>query len=231
MGLLFQEREMKTTFSAYPELLCLDATYKLLELGLPVYLMLSEDANGQSEVIAVCILVQEDADSVTWIVDAFKNNEDWHKIRIIMADKNIGEREVSKQCIPNASVLICLFHTLRTFRREVSCEKMGISSSQRSTCLEFLQKLCYAYSETEYDELYSQLQTSAPKAVVDYFNESWHPIRSKWVLGMKSSCGNVLNFTNIRLECIDGKLKQVVSRRSSLEEFVEKFFIILICRR
>ena len=49
---------MKTTFSAYPELLCLDATYKLLELGLPVYLML----NGQSEVIAVCLLVQEDAD-------------------------------------------------------------------------------------------------------------------------------------------------------------------------
>ena len=49
MGLLFQDREMKTTFSAYPEFLCLDATYKLLELG---HLMLSEDANGQSEVIA-----------------------------------------------------------------------------------------------------------------------------------------------------------------------------------
>ena len=144
----------------------MDATYKLLELGLPVYLMLSEDANGQSEVIAVCLLVQEDADSVTWMVNAFKkNNEDWHKIRIIMADKDIGEREVLKQCIPNASVLICLFHTLRTFRREVSCEKMGISSGQRrevscekmgissgqkSTCLEFLQKLCYVYSETEY---------------------------------------------------------------------------------
>ena len=129
----------------------MDATYKLLELGLPVYLMLSEDANGQSEVIAVCLLVQEDADSVTWMVNAFKkNNEDWHKIRIIMADKDKGEREVLKQCIPNASVLICLFHTLRTFRREVSCEKKENSSGQKSTCLEFLQKLCYVYSETGY---------------------------------------------------------------------------------
>ena len=61
---------------------------------------------------------------------------------------------------------------------------MGISPGQRSTLLEFLQKLCYAYSETEYDEQYSQLQTSAPKAVVE------------WVLGIKSSCGNFLNFTN-----------------------------------
>ena len=155
MGLLLQEREMKTAFSAYPELLCLNATYKLLELGLPVYLMLSEDANGQSEVFTVCLLAEEDAESVTWMVDAFKkNNEDGHKIRIIMADTDIEEREVLKQCIPNASVLICLFHTLQTFRREVSCEKMRISSSQRNTCLQFLQKLCYAYSETEYDELY-----------------------------------------------------------------------------
>ena len=30
-------------FFIYPELICLDATYKLLELGLPVYLMLRED--------------------------------------------------------------------------------------------------------------------------------------------------------------------------------------------
>ena len=99
MGLLFQDREMKTTFSAYPEFLCLDATYKLLELG---HLMLSEDANGQSEVIAVCLLVQKDADSVTWMVDAFKNNEDWHKICIIMADKDIGEggiEVVHRKCI------------------------------------------------------------------------------------------------------------------------------------
>ena len=45
---------MKEAFAAYPELICLDATYKLLELGLPVYLMLCEDSNGQSEIICVC---------------------------------------------------------------------------------------------------------------------------------------------------------------------------------
>ena len=38
-----------------PELLCLDATYKLLDLRLPIYLMLVEDSNGQSEIVAVCI--------------------------------------------------------------------------------------------------------------------------------------------------------------------------------
>ena len=45
---------------------------------------------------------------------------------VIMADKDISERDVLKRCFPNASVLICLFHTLRSFRREVTCDKMGI---------------------------------------------------------------------------------------------------------
>ena len=39
-GLFFQDQQMIDTFRAYPELLCLDSTYKLLELGLPTYIML-----------------------------------------------------------------------------------------------------------------------------------------------------------------------------------------------
>ncbi len=48
---------MKEAFSAYPEFFCLDATYKLLDLRLPVYLMLFEDSNGQSEIVAVCLKI------------------------------------------------------------------------------------------------------------------------------------------------------------------------------
>ena len=70
-------------------------------------------------------------------------------------------------------------------------------------CLEHLQKMCYAHSESDYDDLYSQLQSCTPKEVVSYFNENWHPIRKEWVIGMKSSCGYFLNFTNNRIECIN----------------------------
>lgn len=114
-SIFFPDQRMKDAFKAYPELLCLDATYKLLELGLPVYLMLCEDSNGQSEVVAVCLLVTEDGDSMTWMMEAFKkHNVDWEGVRVVMADKDIGERDVIKQQLPNAAVLICLFHTLRS---------------------------------------------------------------------------------------------------------------------
>ena len=99
----------------------MDATYKLLELGLPAYLTLCEYCTGQSEITGVCLLVCEDANTMQWMLDMFKKyNADWKKIRVVMADKDIGERDVIKLSLPNTSVLICLFHTLRTFRREIS---------------------------------------------------------------------------------------------------------------
>jgi len=223
---------MKEAFQAYPELIFLDATYKLLELGLPVYIMLCEDSNGQSEIIAVCFLVKEDADSMKWMVDAFKkHNVECKNTRVVMADKDISERDVIKQCLPSVAVLICLFHTLRSFRREVTCEKMGITSGQRTLCLELMQKLVHASSVAEYDSLYTQFRSDAPKEVVSYFDTNWHPIRSEWALGMKFVGGSFLNSTNNRLESINGKLKQVISKHSSLEEFVKHFFIILTALR
>ena len=231
-GIFFQDQQMRECFKAYPELLCIDATYKLLELGLPVYLFLVEDSNGQSEIVAVCLLVAEDHDSMCWMFESFKKlNPEWSQVRVVMADKDIGERDVIKEQLPNARVLICLFHTLRSLKREISCEKMGITSGQRLHCLELLQKMAYAVSEAEYQKIYSDFERSAPRVVKSYFNENWRDIRDEWILGLKCSSGNFLNSTNNRLESINGKLKQVVNRHSSLEDFLEKFFIILTTLR
>ena len=231
-GIFFQDEPMQLAFKAYPELLCVDVTYKLLKLGLPLYIMVCEDSNGQSEVVAACLLVTEDADSIAWMFNSFKNrNDSWNKIRVVMADKDIGERDVIKHCLPDAAVLICLFHTLRSLRREITCDKMGITSGQRTVCLEVVQKMAYAHSEPEYLNLYAEFRRSCPKEVISYFNENWHPIKNEWVLGMKSCTGNFLNFTNNRLENINGKLKQVINRYSSLEQFIEKFFVILTALR
>ena len=120
---------------------------------------------------------------------------------------------------------------LRSFRREISCEKMGITSGQRQLSLELLQKLAYAYSEDQYKNLYEELQVCTPKVVFKYFEENWHPIKQEWVLHYKAMSGSFLNSTNNRLESINCKLKQVINRHSSLEDFISHFFIILSALR
>ena len=43
----------------FPEILLVDATYKLLDLRIPVYLLLAVDGKGLSEIVALFILTEE----------------------------------------------------------------------------------------------------------------------------------------------------------------------------
>jgi len=70
--------------------------------------------------------------------------------RVFMTDKDLSERSVIRNIFPDATLLLSLFHPLRIFRREVTCEKMGITSGQRQLCLELLQRMAYAKSSDAY---------------------------------------------------------------------------------
>ena len=221
-AIAFQTEEMRSTFSAYPEVLLIDATYKLNDLRMPLYVLQSVDGNGESEIICFWLVACEDLATISFLMEKFKErNSNWSKVQVIMADKDMTERNVMAEKLPNASILICLFHTLRSFRREISIEKMGISVGDRNLSLELLQKITNAKSEVEYFYLYEDFTDSVPRCVVDYFNKNWHDIRSQWVEGLKNKTANFLNNTNNSLESINKKLKSVISRYSVVTLFFQ----------
>ena len=104
---------------------------------------------------------------------------------------------------------------------------MVISVGQRTHALEMFQKMAYSKSIEEYDGYYTDLKSSSPRSVVSYYDSNWHPIREQWVMCMKNSSGNFLNNTNNRLESINQKIKSVLTKHGSLEEFT-KYFISLL---
>ena len=61
------------------------------------------------------------------MVDAFKkHNSKWESVRVIMADKDMTEREVFAAAFPNSELFICLYHTFCSFQREITVDKLGI---------------------------------------------------------------------------------------------------------
>ena len=86
-----------------------------------------------------------------------KYNPNWKATRLFMTDKDMNEREVL-----SAELLICLFHTFRSFRREMVIEKMGITPGQRTMCLELLQQMAYSMSEKNYEDLYDVIAYTLP---------------------------------------------------------------------
>ena len=227
-GVVFQDENMRDYMKCFPEVLFVDATYKLLEIRLPVYLTLCEDSMGNSEVVSVGMLATEDEESLTWMFQTLKDrNPDMYRVRVIVTDKDMKERHALHACFPDARLLLCLFHTLKAFRREVTCEKMGISAGQRTISFELLQRLAYSRSEAAYSTVYEQLSKDAPHTVISYYNDNWHSIRNEWVAAIALQAGNFMNTTNNRIESINAKLKSVIDKFSSLENFLDKLCIIL----
>lgn len=157
-GLFFQTNPMKNTFEAFPEFLALDGTYKLVDINVTVFLFLVEDSSCESEIVAVAVLTNEDKISVEWMIETFKKkNPASISTACIMTDKDMNERCVLRQYFPNANLLLCIFHTKRTFNREISCKKLGITESERENCLEVLDNMVNARSEASFEEQFQTL--------------------------------------------------------------------------
>lgn len=177
-GILFQDSIMKSSFSSYPELLMIDATYKLNELRMPLYLMIVLDSNGQSEIVASFLTSVETEVAILKMVKSFKlHNANWSATKAIVTDKDFTERNVFKKEFPSASLVICLFHALQSLRREITCDKLGLLPGERDHALELMSLLAYSSSEQEYEENYKQLKLSGLRSVIEYYDMNWHPIR------------------------------------------------------
>jgi len=88
-GLFVQDNQMKTVYNDFPEVIMVDATYNLLDLRMPVYLMLAVDANGMSKITAVFLVVSETAAVLGSAVEAFvHSNPNCGKTKVIMTDKD-----------------------------------------------------------------------------------------------------------------------------------------------
>lgn len=227
-GLFFQDAKMKYNFNCFPEIIFFDATYKLNELRMPLYLMLVIDSNGQSEIVSVFLTSIETKEAITNMIKVFKSvNPSWCKVGVVVTDKDFTERAVFEEQFPGVRLQICLFHALRSFRREVTADKLGIRPGERDYSLEIITNLAYSRSEEEYEKHYAALLETAPKSVVNYYNANWHAIKHEWVECFKSTCVNFGERTNNRLESINSKVKSVCSKFASLSRFFDEFFSVL----
>ena len=81
-------------FSAYPPIILIDATYKLNDLRLPLYVTMVVDGNGKREIVGLMLVADEQQDTIKQMMSYFKqHNPTWNSINCIMEDKDMTERK------------------------------------------------------------------------------------------------------------------------------------------
>lgn len=231
-SIFYQDGPMRKFFSLYPEVLLVDATYKLTNVRMLVYVLLGIGPNGESEIVAVFLTAHEDALTLQTVMAQFKmKNAAWNQVRTILTDKDMAEREAIRQMFPQASLLLCLFHVLRAMGHEVTTLKMHISEQQRGASLALLQRLAYANSENEYSELRNSLHATAAQSIVNYYEANWHHCRREWVLCWQRQNITFGERTTNRLESVNRRLKAAIKTGSSLPDFFRDLVATVACMR
>ena len=207
-----------------------DATYKLLDLHMPVYIMLAIDGDGEgsSEIVAIFVVSEETNLVISSAVESFKkHNPACSKTVTVFSDKDFNERQAFTKCFPHAKLLLCLFHTLRSFKREVTTTKMGITTDERIRCLEIITQIVYSKSPAEYDHNVKKLKDTRLQSVIQYYEQNWEPIKEQFVACYKNSIVTFGETTTNRLESMNAKFKSVCSRHGSLHQFFSEMFVVL----
>ena len=113
----------------------------------------------------------ETKQAITDMICAFKEvNPAWERIGVVISDKDFTERSVFSEQFPDSTLQLCLFHILRSFCREITCDKLGLRPRERDYILELLTKIVYPSSEEEYEKHCAEFLKSSPQSVIQYYN-------------------------------------------------------------
>ena len=90
--------------------------------------------NGEGVIVALWIVANEEKVTIEELKNFFKKHKDTSGVQVVATDKDMVERDVISEKILNASLQLCLFHTLCTFRREITVEKIGYKGRAETSC-------------------------------------------------------------------------------------------------
>lgn len=106
-SILFQDERMRRNFELYPEVILCDATYKLNDRNMPLFVMMTIDGNGETQVAALVILRSENNASIQCALNAFKRlNPNHTKIEVVIVDKSAANISSFETVFPHAAVHI-----------------------------------------------------------------------------------------------------------------------------
>ena len=84
VAIAYQDVKMRRLQSRFPELLLLDATYKLIDLRMPLYALMVVDGNSESVVVGLWIVANEERAIISGLVDIFIRYKDTDSIKCVM---------------------------------------------------------------------------------------------------------------------------------------------------
>ena len=215
--LYYASSHLVRLYEKFPEVVMIDGTYNVNTSHMPLYSFMIEDGNGHGRTIFYAATTDESTQHLVAIVQAFKQcHPSYQSTRVFIIDKDFTEMAVLKEEFPSATILFCQFHVIKCFYKAVSDHE--IPKERRNALRNVLHDIVYSEHMDDYEDCLSEIARLSNPAFEKYFFDNWNSCTHMWVSFKRDSSIHFGNTTNNKLECSHSKLKELISRTSSLSE-------------
>ncbi|KAE9176296.1 hypothetical protein PF002_g28569 [Phytophthora fragariae] len=149
----FQSARMRRLFAAFPEVVLVDSTHNTNSNRYKLFSFAIHDVFGRGQYVQHALVITEEKPNLAIAVATFnKNNPAWTKIRVVMTDKALHEKDVLADAWPKARQLLCKWHVETWLKKQ--CSRLGGVGKLETKQLKVIMKgLVNAESQQEYDDL------------------------------------------------------------------------------
>lgn len=227
-SILFQDEKMQNNFELYPDVLLCDATYKVNDRNMPLFVMMVIDGHGETQIAALALLKSENNRSIQNVLNAFKQKNGKHtEMKTIIVDKSAANISSFGTVFPNVAIQLCVFHAKQAFRRKVVQTNTGLTADQRQTAMDIFSKMLYDECPTNYANLCREMENIGNAVLLNYFNDNWNNCREMWAGCEVKHYRHFCNRTTNRVESFNQKLKSVIDRYSPLSKFFGETLLVV----
>lgn len=100
------------------------------------------------------IALDEKESTMEAILQFFKRkNEGWAQIETFVIDKDFKEWRVLERCFPDATVLLCQFHTMANWKKVVKRAKYDLTGIQQDEVEFSIKQMMYSTTTAAYNRL------------------------------------------------------------------------------
>ncbi|KAE8952478.1 hypothetical protein PR001_g33278, partial [Phytophthora rubi] len=179
------------------------------------------DVIGKGQFVQHALVRTEEKPNLALAVTAFKkHNHEWSKIRVVMSDKALHEKEVLLEGWPNARQLLCRWHVETWLKKQ--CSRPGdVSPTETKELKSIMKGLVNAASQEHYDDLNTALLETVgnnkENLLYKSFMKHWDTTTDEWVMFKRGDVPHLMNNSNNSLESKWGRLKEVIDGSFSVD--------------
>ena len=201
----------------YGDVLIVDGTYGINDLKIPLYTIFGHGPDGKGKVMTHALVTRETTANLKFVLESYKGSTEMVPHCVVM-DKDCSEIVSSKSVFPDAQVLLCAFHTLKTFKKVTAARVHCPKTKERLR--ELLLLMVSGKTKENFDRSEEELLEIAPPVFRDYYQKNWGNCPEMWATYAMDEHRHLGNTTTNRIESFHQKLKNHLRKDMTVAECV-----------